>query len=381
MRRGGEGGTAFAATAADIDCGYSEQVNATATSSPIRTGLIGFGLAGRVFHAPFIAANDDYSLDLIATGNPERQSLAATQHPSARVVRTPEDVLAAADDLDLVIVATPPATHTHLADAALDAGLAVVIDKPFTVTAAAGHALIDKAERMRLPLTVFQNRRWDADFLTLRKLIRDGALGEVRRFESRFELWKPAKAGSWKADATVAEGGGILFDLGAHLIDQAVQLFGPIESFVAEVETRRPGARSDDDAFVALKHASGVRSHLWMNRLAAQPGPRFRVLGSDSGYTKWGLDGQEKALAGGAQPTDAEFGVEPESNWGMLGIGGAPGGDSMLRAVPAERGRYDAFYAGLADAILRGAPVPVDPRDSLRVIEIIEQIHSGAGRG
>ena len=349
-------------------------MSAPTTDSPIRAGLIGFGLAGKVFHAPFLAANPDFSLALIATGNPDRRDRAAALHPGARVVATPEDLLAAADDLDLVIVATPPASHAGLADAALDAGLAVVIDKPFAVTSAAARALIGKAERMRLPLTVFQNRRWDADFLTLRKLIDAGALGDVRRFESRFEVWKPVQTKVWKAEATVADGGGILFDLGAHLIDQALQLFGPVESLVAEVETRRPGAGAEDDSFVALQHVSGVRSHLWMNSLAAQAGPRFRVLGSESGYTKWGLDGQEAALAGGALPTDADYGVEPESSWGSLGI------DGSLRPVPAERGSYDAFYAGLADAILRGTDLPVDPRDSLRVIEIIEQIHREFGQ-
>jgi scyllo-inositol 2-dehydrogenase (NADP+) len=344
------------------------------TTSPIRTGLIGFGLAGRVFHAPFLATNPDYSLDLIATGNPERQEQAAARHAGARIVATPDALLAAADDLDLVIVATPPASHGDLADAALDAGLAVVVDKPFAVTSTAARALIDKAERMRLPLTVFQNRRWDADFLTLRKLIGAGALGDVRRFESRFEVWKPVQTKLWKAEATIAEGGGTLFDFGAHLIDQALLLFGPVDGLVAEVETRRPGAGADDDAFVALRHSSGVRSHLWMNTMAAQAGPRFRVLGSDSGYTKWGFDGQEAALAGGALPSDADYGVEPESAWGVLGI------DGSLAPVPAERGKYSAFYAGLADAMLRGADLPVDPRDSLRVIEIIEQVHREFGR-
>ncbi|MGO4690814.1 Gfo/Idh/MocA family protein [Glaciibacter sp. 2TAF33] len=344
------------------------------TQSPIRTGLIGFGLAGRVFHAPFLAADPDYSLDVIATGNPDRQGQAAAQHPGARVVATAEDLLAAASDLDLVIVATPPVSHADLADAALDAGVAVVVDKPFAATADAARALIEKAERMRLPLTVFQNRRWDADFLTLRKLIGDGALGDVRRFESRFEVWKPVQTKAWKAEATVAEAGGTLFDFGAHLIDQALQLFGPVESLDAEVETRRSGGGADDDVFVALRHASGVRSHLWMNTLAAQPGPRFRVLGSDSAYTKWGFDGQEAALAGGALPSDPDYGVEPESAWGNLGI------DGSLTPVPAERGSYDRFYSGLADAILRGADLPVDPRDSLRVVEIIEQVHREFGR-
>jgi scyllo-inositol 2-dehydrogenase (NADP+) len=339
----------------------------------IRTGVIGFGTAGRVFHAPFLGTNPEYSLDVVVTANAERKEKANRLHPEARVVPEPADLFAAAADLDLVVIGSPSGTHVEMAHAALDAGLAVVVDKPFSATAAEGQELIEKAERLNLPLTVFQNRRWDGDFLTLRSLLERGALGEVRRFESRFEWWKPEVATSWKTEATPAEGGGILFDLGAHLIDQALLLFGPVEDVYAEVATHRKGAAADDDTFVSLRHASGVRSHLWMNAMAAQAGPRFRVLGSSSAYTKWGLDGQEAALVAGAQPTDPGFGVEDEFTWGLLGAAGA------TQSVPTEPGRYSAFYSALADALLRGAPLPVDPADSVRVIGIIEDIHRAAG--
>ncbi|TFC42559.1 oxidoreductase [Cryobacterium sp. TMT1-21] len=338
-------------------------------TAPIRTGLIGFGTSGRVFHSPLLAANPDFSLDLIVTRDPARLNAAATRYPQARLVPTVEDLFAAADDLDLVVIGSPSATHVELANAALDAGLAVVVDKPFAVKPWEGRDLIEKARRLGLLLTVFQNRRWDGDFLTLRALLAEGALGEVRRFESRFEWWKPEQTKSWKVGATIQQGGGVLFDLGAHLIDQALQLFGPVDDVYAETLTRRPGGAADDDTFVALHHGSGVRSHLWMNGIAAQVGPRFRVLGSESGYTKWGLDGQETALAAGASPTDPDFGVDPESAWGMLGRDGA------LTRVPTERGAYGAFYSGLADALLRGGPVPVDPEDALRVINVIERVN------
>ncbi|MBC7442505.1 MAG: Gfo/Idh/MocA family oxidoreductase [Ramlibacter sp.] len=337
--------------------------------APIRTGLIGFGTSGRVFHSPFLAANPDFSLDLIVTRDPARLELAAERYPQARLVPAVDDLVAAADDLDLVVIGSPSGTHVELAHAALDAGLAVVVDKPFAVTTRQGRGLIEKAARLGLLLTVFQNRRWDGDFLTLRGLVAAGALGEVRRFESRFEWWKPEQAKSWKATATIAEGGGILFDLGAHLIDQALQLFGPVDDVYAETMTRRPGGTADDDTFVSLHHGSGVRSHLWMNGLAAQVGPRFHVLGADAGFTKWGLDGQEAALKAGARPTDADFGLEPESTWGVLGRDGA------LTRVPTERGAYGTFYAALADALLRGGPAPVDPEDALRVISIIERVN------
>jgi len=339
------------------------------SDAPIRTGLIGFGTSGRLFHSPFIDANPEFSLDLIVTKDPTRRELAGERYPRARLVDGPDELFAEAGNLDLVVIGSPSATHVPLAHAALDAGLAVVDDKPFAVTSRDGRALIEKANRLGLPLTVFQNRRWDGDFLTLKSLLDAGKLGTVRRFESRFEWFKPVQSKSWKAAATIQEGGGVLFDLGAHLIDQAMVLFGPVDDIYAETLTRRPGGTADDDTFVALHHGSGVRSHLWMNGIAAQAGPRFHVLGSESGYTKWGLDGQEEALKAGARPTDPGFGVDDESTWGVLGIDGA------LTPVPAERGSYVSFYTGLADALLRGAKVPVDPEESLRVIAIIERIN------
>ena len=231
---------------------------------------------------------------------------------------------------------------------------------------------MNRAESLGLPLTVFQNRRWDGDFLTLRALLADGALGEVYRFESRFEFFKPGMPRAWKAAATPAAGGGVLYDLGTHLIDQAVLLFGPVDDFTAELSTRRTDGAADDDSFVSLHHGSGVRSHVWVSSFAAQAGPRFRLLGSAAGYTKWGLDGQEAAIQAGARPTDADFGVDPESNWGLLGV------DGDSRVVPTLRGSYASFYAGLADTLLRGAPVPVNPADAVRTIDLIERIHRSA---
>ena len=339
-------------------------------TGPIRAAVIGFGLSGRVFHAPFLAANPDFSLEAIVTGDPERGARATESYPGVRIVPTAEALFAQAADLDLVVIGTPPDTHVALANAALDAGLAVVIDKPFAVDSREGWALLNRAESLGLPLTVFQNRRWDGDFLTLQALLADGALGDVYRFESRFEFFKPGTPRSWKAGATPAAGGGVLYDLGAHLIDQAVLLFGPVDDFTAELSTRRPGGAADDDSFVALHHGSGVRSHLWVSSFAAQAGPRFRVLGSAAGYTKWGVDGQEAAIQAGNLPGDADFGLEPESTWGRLGADGAS------QVVPTQRGRYTAFYEGLANALLRGAPLPVNAVDSAHTIELIERIHA-----
>ena len=210
------------------------------TAAPIRTAVVGFGISGKVFHAPLIAADADYSLDVIVTADPARAAEAARLYPHARIVPTPEEMFALAGDLDLVILGTPPHTHFDLAATAIAHGLHVVVDKPFVPTSAQGEELIALASDGGVQLTVFQNRRWDADFLTLQKLLRSAALGEVRTFESRFEWWRPEGFGNWRDSVSLAEGGGILHDLGAHLIDQAIQLFGPVETATARPRTEEP---------------------------------------------------------------------------------------------------------------------------------------------
>jgi predicted dehydrogenase len=335
----------------------------------IRTAVFGFGLGGRVFHAPFIHADQRYSLDVVVTAHPERSAQARALYPGARVAATAEDALALSDRLDLAVITTPPGTHAGLAEAALKGGLAVVVDKPFVVNSADGERLAADAARRGLPLSVFQNRRWDGDFLTVRKLLGEGGLGAVRRFESRMESWKPVVSKPWKAAASAAEGGGILYDLGPHLVDQALQLFGPARLAHAELAAHRDGGGAEDDAFLALHHDGGVISHLWMNALAPQAAPRFRVLGSAAAYTKWGVDVQEPSVAAGLLPTDPQYGVEDELAWGVLGS------DGESRRVPTERGGYPAFYRLMASAILDGAPVPVDPAESIEVLKLIEQAH------
>ena len=335
----------------------------------IRTGIVGYGTGGRYFHGPFLAVDPAFEVTTVVTGDPGRASAAAAEHPGADVVSHLEDLLRRSADLDLVVVATPPARHAAQAHAALDAGLHVVVDKPLSVTAEEGRGLLDHARAAGRLLTVFQNRRWDGDFLTVRRLVEGGELGTVRRFESRFEWWKPEESKAWKAAAPASQGGGILYDLGPHLLDQALQLFGPVEDAYAELLRYRPGDGADDDAFVALRHTSGVTSHLWMNSLAPQLGPRFRVLGSEGGFTSYGLDPQEASLKAGSSPADPGFGLGPGEEWGRLGLTGA---ESPVETV---RGDYAAFYRGLAGSLRDGAPAPVDPRDSLTVIELIESLH------
>jgi predicted dehydrogenase len=339
--------------------------------------VIGYGLAGAAFHAPLVATTPDLRLSAVVTGNPERRAQVQRDHPDAQLVDSADQLWERASRFDLVVVATPNRTHVPLAQAALDAGLNVVVDKPFAPTVAEGRQLVELARKRKLLLTVYQNRRWDGDFLTLSRLIREGALGDVFRFESRFERWRPTPKPVWRERSDPAEAGGILYDLGSHLIDQALVLFGPVDHVYAELDCRRAGAEVDDDAFVLLTHTSGVRSHLSMSSTAAQPSVRMRALGNQGAYVKFGLDVQEDALRRGERPgrRGGHWGEEPEERWGTVGAG------DEVRPVPTEAGAYPKFYAGVAAALRQGAPPPVDPNDSIAGLAIIEAARRSAVQG
>lgn len=346
------------------------------TGTPLRVGLVGYGLAGSVFHAPLIAATEGLALDTVVTSNPERQQQARAGFPDVRLAATPEELFARAAELDLIVVASPNKTHVPLATTALKAGLPVVVDKPVAGTAAEARELAALAEERELLLSVFQNRRWDNDFLTLRKLLNEGELGDVWRFESRFERWRPKPKGGWRESGDPAEIGGLLYDLGSHVVDQALVLFGPAASVYAETDIRRPGAETDDDTFIAITHTSGVRSHLYVSATTAQLGPRFRVLGSSAGYVKYGLDPQEAALRDGLRPGPG-WGTEDESLWGRVGSGESPvtGGG---RAEPTLPGDYPAYYAAVAKALLEGAPNPVTAREAAAALDVLEAARRSA---
>ncbi len=228
--------------------------------TPLRVALVGYGLAGSVFHAPLIAATEGLVLDTVVTANEERRAEARAAYPDLRFAASPDELWERADELDLVVIASPNKTHVSLATAALEAGLPVVVDKPIAGTAAEARELAALAEERGLLLSVFQNRRWDNDFRTLAALIADGELGEVQRFESRFERWRPQLKGGWRESGDPEEIGGLLYDLGSHVVDQALVLFGPAVRVYAESDVRRPGAAADDDTFIAITHANGVRS-------------------------------------------------------------------------------------------------------------------------
>jgi scyllo-inositol 2-dehydrogenase (NADP+) len=340
--------------------------------SPANVALLGYGLAGSVFHAPFIATTPGLRLTVVVTRNEERRAQALREHPDVIVLGTADELWDRAAELDLVVVATPNSTHASLARAALESGLSVVVDKPFALTAAEGRALVEAARDRGLMLTVFQNRRWDGDFLTLRRLLAEGRLGCVHRFESRFERWRPQPSGGWRERAGATEGGGLLYDLGSHLVDQALQLFGGANNVYAELDVRHEGAEVDDDDFLALEHESGVRSHLWMSALAAEQGPRFRVLGDRAAFVKHGLDIQEEALRAGRSSGEPGWGEEPPERWGRLVVEGE------AQEVRTESGSYGSFYAAVERSLRESAPPPVDPRDAVAALEVLDEARSGA---
>ncbi|MEG3629995.1 Gfo/Idh/MocA family oxidoreductase [Streptomyces poriticola] len=349
------------------------------TGTPLRVGLVGYGLAGSVFHAPLIAATEGLTLDTVVTSRPDRQQQARAGFPGVRTVATPDELFDRAAELDLVVVASPNKTHVPLAATALKAGLPVVVDKPIAGTAAEARELAGLAQDRGLLLSVFQNRRWDNDFLTLRKLLAEGTLGDVWRFESRFERWRPKPKGGWRESGDPAEIGGLLYDLGSHVVDQALVLFGPARQVYAEADVRRAGAETDDDTFIAITHASGVRSHLYVSATTAQLGPRFRVLGSRAGYVKYGLDPQEAALREGGRPGPG-WGEEDESLWGRVGSGESPptGGGRVERTLPGD---YPAYYAAVAEALRADGPNPVGAHEAAAALDVLEAARRSARDG
>jgi predicted dehydrogenase len=308
----------------------------------------------------------------VVTSSTARADQARAVLRDVRVLASPEEVWADPGQVDGVVVATPNRTHVALATAALEAGLPVVVDKPLATTAADADALVALARRRGVLLTTYQNRRWDADFRTLQALLADGALGRVHRFESRFERWRPVPKPGWRESGDPADAGGLLNDLGSHLVDQAIVLFGDVRRVYAEVDVRRPAVAVDDDVLLALEHTSGVRSTIWASALAGDVGPRFRVLGDRGAYVVAGLDGQEAALRAGRTPADPGWGEVPEARWGVLAAG------DERRPAPSLPGTWQEFYVRWRDALRGEGPVPVDPRDAVRMLRVLEAARRSA---
>jgi predicted dehydrogenase len=340
--------------------------------SDVRVAVIGFGLAGETFHAPLIAATPGLDVAAIVTADPGRRDSAARQYPRARLLASVDEIWRSPADFDLVVVASPNGTHTEHALAAIEAGLPVVVDKPFALTVADGERMIEAASRRGVVIVPFQNRRWDGDFLTVRTLIDEGKLGAVTRLESRFERWRVVPKPRWMQPGAAAAGEGMIYDLHSHLIDQALVLFGPVAEVYAEIGCIREGVQVDDDAFIALTHTSGVRSHLKATIVAADIGPRFRVYGDRGAYVKFGVDPQEEMLKAGRRPGDPGFGEDSPDNWGTLSDG------TSTTRVPTALGVFTQFYAGVRATLREGAPPPVNAADSVAGLKIIEASYRSA---
>ncbi|MCU1691542.1 MAG: oxidoreductase domain protein [Frankiales bacterium] len=327
----------------------------------LRVALVGYGLAGRAFHAPVLTQVTGLLLTTVVTSSADRAAQARADVPGVEVRPSVEGL-----DADVVVLATPNRSHVPLGRQLVEAGLPVVVDKPLARTAVEGLALVEAAERAGVLLTVFHNRRWDADVRTAARLLAEGSLGEPQRLETRFERWRPAPGTGWRESADPEEGGGLLLDLGSHQVDVAQQLLGPVVQVYAELDARRPGAAVEDDVMLALTHASGARSTHWLSATAAHRGPRLRLLGGRAAYVAQELDLQEAALRAGLPAWDAA------TTDGLLVAG------DDVRRVASERGDYRLFYAGLERALRGQGPVPVAPRDALAVLRVLDAARRSA---
>lgn len=338
----------------------------------LNIGLLGFGMAGRVFHAPVLSAVAGLKLSKIKANRLESIAFAKATYPDAVVVQEEVDIFQD-DAIDLVVVATSNDTHYSLAKAALQAGKHVVVEKPFTVTSDQATELIALARYKGKILTVFQNRRWDSDFKTVRKLLDSQLLGRLVEYEAHFDRFRPIPAAdTWKENDQ--PGTGILFDLGSHLIDQALVLFGAPEELYADLRIQRIGGQIIDSFALSLYYKNGLKVILKAGMLVMQPGPRYILSGEKGSFVKYGLDVQEAVLKAGLSPSRANWGEEPEEIWGRLDI--VVHGQRFLGKLQSEPGDYRGFYENVRDAISGIAELEVKPeqaRNTIRVIELAIQ--------
>jgi scyllo-inositol 2-dehydrogenase (NADP+) len=339
----------------------------------IDVGLIGFGLAGRSFHAPVIRAVPGLRLAAILqrSGNE-----AAAQYPDVRIVRTLDELLAI-KEIRLVVVATPNDSHYPIARQCLDAGRDVLVDKPLTTTLEKAIALVEFAKKQGRLLTVYQNRRYDGDFQAIVQLVASGMMGRIVRFESNYDRFRPQlRPAAWRERS--GPGTGIFFDIAPHLIDHALLLFGLPEALTADIRTERDGAVADDAFDLAFHYPHGLRADLRSSILAAATRPRFLLHGTQGAFVKHSFDPQENNLRRGHIPTDTAWGAEPEEKWGVLTL--SENGALTQRRVPSASCDYRDFYANLRDAILGKAKLAVTPEwalDVMRLLELARQSSDG----
>jgi scyllo-inositol 2-dehydrogenase (NADP+) len=332
----------------------------------IDVGLIGFGLAGRAFHAPVIRAVPGLRLAAILQ---RRGSEAAEAYPDVRIVRSLEELLAISE-IRLIVIATPNETHYPLARQCLAASRDVVVDKPFATTFQEAADLVQFAKQTGRFLTVYHNRRYDGDFQAIQQLVHAGTLGRIVRFETNYDRFRPhLKPTAWREQSV--PGAGILFDIAPHLIDHTLLLFGRPEALTADVRIERDGALADDAFDIVLRYPGSLRAVLRSSILAAAPRPRFLLLGTQAAFVKQTFDPQENNLRRGHIPKDAPWGAEPEENWGILTFADAAGATEQRR-IPSHTGDYRDFYANVRDVLLGRATPAVTLSQALDVMRGLE---------
>lgn len=329
---------------------------------PLRAAVVGYGDSGRGIHGRLLRAAG-HAVGAVVTRSPERAAQARADWPGVRVHEDLAGLLAAPEPVDVLVVASPSGLHVEHVLAAVAAGVPVVVDKPLALDVPGARRAVEAAEAAGVPLTVFQNRRWDPEQLTLAGLLADGALGTVHRFERRWERWRPVPKDRWKENA-VGEGGGLLLDLGAHLVDSAVQLFGPVSSVYAEL--RALTTPTEDDVFLALQHTAGVTSHLWAGGLVGAPGPRTRVLGNRAAYLVTQFEGEASPFAG----MDPGPGHE---GWLVRGAEATP--------VPRAPGGHEDYYRVVGRWLRAGGAAPVEPRDAVATAAVLDAARRSAAAG
>ena len=331
----------------------------------IEVGLIGFGLAGRAFHAPVIRAVPGLHLAAILqrTGTE-----AAEKYPDVRIVQSLDELLSISE-IHLIVIATPNETHYSFARQCLEAGRDVVVDKPFTTTLEEAVSLVQFAKDANRLLTVYQNRRYDGDFQAVRQLLEVGTLGRIVRFETSYDRFRPQlKPNAWREASR--PGSGILFDIAPHLIDHALVLFGLPEAVTADVRAERENAAADDAFDITLHYSHGMRAVLRSSILAAAPRPRFVLFGTQASFVKQTFDPQEANLRRGFIPKDTAWGAQPEENWGVLTV---PSRDLFeRRRIPPANCDYRDYYSNVRDAILGRASLAVTPERALEVMRLLE---------
>ncbi|WJF90377.1 oxidoreductase [Paraburkholderia bonniea] len=343
-------------------------------SSPLKAGLLGYGFAGATFHAPVLAHSGRTTLTAIATGQPER---ARAAYPQAAIVPDLEALLAR-DEIDCVVLATPNDTHFALARQVLEAGKHVVVDKPVTLSAAEALALATLAQQRGLLFAPFHNRRWDGDFLTVQDVLASGVLGRLTHFESHFDRFRPLIRPRWREEAS--RGGGLLFDLGPHLLDQALALFGPPATLSASVKAWRDHAQAPDYLHLQLGYPD-FEVLLHASALTALLAPRFTLHGTRGSYLKYGLDTQEDQLKVGLHPGLPGFG-EGNLAGRLRVLEGKPGAETEVeREWPTHPGAYVTFYRALAATLQDGAPFPISARDAVDVMSLIELAQRSENEG